>query len=312
MLRLNRYILALVLWISFFFNIERLDINNVEVVNVASPIYVLAVIMMVLGLLLPQMVHTKSWHLQVVTILVFIVVKLYGSRPIWGGPYTYLSLFEFSSLLISATLAHTIGRLSADFVETARALLFADTAGHVYAPENATLRIKHEMQYSRRTEHPLSVVVLETNTDQAHVTLHATAQEIQHLLVKRYSTVALTRLLAWRSRRTDFILDQNDQGQLILVAPGVGKDQIPTIISRLNEQAQQHLGITLRYGVATFPEEGVTFDELVYQAGRHLQSEDHEEHRRAIVDWSGAAGRPHVGEIGDSDPIIIPVRRSIP
>ncbi|MFQ5856323.1 MAG: hypothetical protein ACE5LU_11840 [Anaerolineae bacterium] len=296
MLRLNRYVLALVLWITFLFNVERFAITGTEFINISPPVYAVAVTMVALGLLLPHWVRTKPWHLQTIAILSFFIVKSSAGQPAWGSEHTYLSLFELIVLLITVTLAHTVGRLSADSVEMVRALILSDMAGYVYTPGEAKLRIKHEMQHSRRGDHPLSVIMMDVDTENARVDLHATAREIQRLLVKRYSTVALARLLAWGSRRTDFLLDQSDEGRLVLVAPRVGKDQVPMIISRLNEQAQQHLGTTLRYGVASFPDEGVTFEELIVQAEQDLRLGGQERDWKTVVTWPETTSEQRIME----------------
>ena len=204
--------------------------------------------------------------------LVYLATQLNTIHTLSENRNIYLVLFELTALLITVTLAHMVGRLSADFVETVRSLILADTSGHVYTPEEAQTRIKHEMQYARRADQPLSVIVMEVDAQNARVQLHATAREIQRLLIKRYSTIALLRLLAWRSRRTDFFLDQYETGRMVLVAPRAGKEEIPAIISRLSQLAQQYLDIRLKYGVASFPQEGLTFEELLYQAEEDLRT----------------------------------------
>lgn len=275
MLRLNRYILALVLWVAFLFNVERFDAGGREVFNISSSIYFVAVLVAVVGLSLPHWVRTGAWVMYAIALLAFILAKSVDGRPMWGAGQTYLTFFEASAIFITTTLAHTVGRLSNDFVEAVRALTFAGTAGPVYAAEEAEQIVKRELQYSRRANRPLTVMVIEANPHNAAIDLHATAREIQQLLVRRYSLVALTRLLAWRIRRTDFVVYQTLEGRLVLIAPRAGKDQTASITSRLNEQAQRHLGITLQCGVATFPDEGVTFEELVAYAEQALLPKAH-------------------------------------
>ena len=283
MLRINFKVLGLILWMSILFNIERLDVNRLTAANIGIPIYIAAILVIVLGLLLPQYIKTKSWHLFLVCTILFLIAKNLTSQPIFGNGSTYLSAFELGALFISAMLAHSLGRSTSDLVDTARALIFADLSGHVYTPAEADFRIKQEMQYARRADEPLSIVVIEAKPEDAEINLHATAIEIQNLIVKRYSTAALTRLLAWKSRRTDFFLDQRDSGHLVLVAPRAGKDQIPTIIGRLTRQAKDSLGISLNLGIATFPEQGITFEELVYQAEQDLKDQATAVHNRGQI-----------------------------
>jgi hypothetical protein len=273
MLRLNRYILALVLWLSFLFNIERLDldIGSTDVFNISYSIYITAVLMIIIGLTLPQWRRRSHWLIEGLAVLGFVIASSIDDRPAWGGGYTYLSLFELMAMLTTATLAYMVGRLSADFIDTVRSLIFTDTEGRVYDIHEAESMIKREMQYTRRVNRPLSIMVLEADSNGRPADLQATAQEIQRLLAKRYSLMALARLMARTLRRTDFILDYAKQGRLVLVAPEMHKEQTISIVERLNEQAQRRLGISLRSGVASFPNQGVTFEELLYQAEQDMQ-----------------------------------------
>ncbi len=273
MLLLNRYTLALVLWLTFLFNIERLHINKTEFIDIAAPIYVLAVALVVVGLVLPQWQRMRTLTMQLLALLLFVIIKLFHGRPYWGDGYTYLTLFELSATLITITLAQKVGSLSADFVGTVRTMLFSDLAGRVYASDEAELIVKREMQHSRRRNRPLSVLVVEAGAEGAVVNVSTTAREIERLLAKRYSLEAMTRLLAGAIRRTDFILDQTGQGRLVLVTPEMRKEQAGAVLQRLNDQTQKRLGVTLRCGVASFPDQGITFEELIDQAERDLRGE---------------------------------------
>jgi hypothetical protein len=272
MLRINRYIIALVVWLLFFFNIERLDLGfqQPDIANIATPVYIVVGAMVMLGLVLPQYQRVPLWRLYIVAAASFVVAALWGKRPTWGGMYTYISLFELCAVLISMTLAHRVGRLSADFVETVRGLLFSELDNRVYAPAQAEPMVKREMQYSRRANRPLSVMVLDTK-GRGKQDLPATAAEIQQLLTKRHSMVALTRVITRTLRRTDFVLDRTADGRLVLVMPEIRKEQAETIISRLNDQVQRRLGLGVQAGIASFPDQGVTFEELVLQAEQDLQ-----------------------------------------
>jgi GGDEF domain-containing protein len=305
MLRLNRYILALVLWLTFFFNIERLDLNigTPDVFNISYSVYIAAVAMVVIGLILPQWRRRSIWLVEVIALLGFVIASSINDRPAWGGGYTYLSLFELVAVMVTATLASMVGRLTADFIDTVRSLIFTDAEGRVYDIQEAQSIIKREMQYTRRVNRPLSIMMIEADSTGPRANLQATAQEIQRLLAKRYSLMALSRLMARTLRRTDFILEQAHEGRLVLVAPEMRKEQTDAIIERLNEQAQRRLGISLRSGVASFPDEGVTFEELLYQAEQDLhpseaerRSSDSSEQHESTTEKLAVIERPAVLE----------------
>lgn len=286
MLRLNRYIIALVLWLSFLFNVERLDLNvgSSNIANIASPVYVVAAMMVLLGVLLPQWRRVPLWRVNLIAVASFLATLAIVQRPFWGDIQTFVTIFELMAVVISATLGYLVGRLSADFIETVHAMMFVDLDGRVYDADEAEPVIKREMQSSRRSNRPLSVMVLDAKTSSGKINLQETAREVQNILVKRQSMVALARLLPRALRRTDFVLHEVGDGRLVVVMPELRKEQTGPIIERLGHVAQRRLGLSVQYGIASFPDNGVTFEELVYQAEKNLTPTQDSRRIDAVID----------------------------
>lgn len=277
MLRLNRYLVLLVGWLAFFYNIERLDFDSKnDVFNIATPVYIVVTILVVLGIVLPQYRRVPLWRMLLIAVLSWSTTLLTVREGFWGGAYTYISMFEVTAAMLTVTVAHRVGTASADFLETVRSLMFSDMDDRVYQMNEAEPMIKREMQFARRANRPLTVMLLDTNNNGKPLDHQIAAQEIQQLLARRHSLVALTRLLTRTLRRTDFVLDQTKEGRLVLVMPEMKPDQTQAIIRRLKERAQRRLGIAVRCSVASFPEQGVTFEELVYQAEQQMRPVGHD------------------------------------
>lgn len=274
MLRLHRYIVALILWLTFFFNVERIDlvVDAKNVSDIASPIYIVVGLVAVLGVLLPRWEWFSIWKMLFLSLVCVGIGYTFSKHPILGDLYTFVSLFELSSVLVTAVLSYTVGRLIADFVDTVRSFVITDSDKRVYTREQVEAVIRREMQHSRRVNRPLSVMVLDPAGEHAEVALSATAREIQKLLLKRYSLVSLLRLLLRTLRRTDIVLDRTEQGRVVVIMPEVRHEQIEAVIARLNESTRRRLGFTLRYGVASFPHHGLTFEELMRSAERNLRT----------------------------------------
>lgn len=272
MLSLPRYVVALFLWVSFFFNIERLHINKSELVNIAFPVYLLVTGLLVLGLVLPQWRPISVATMLVIAFVSFWIAKVLYGRPYWGEAYTYLTLLELAAVLITAALAHRVGLLTADFVETVRGLFLSDLDGRVHPSDQTETLIKREMQSARRRNYPLSILLVEADTAGSTVELNATAREIQRLLIQRLGLVRLTRLLALNLRPSDSIVEEIGQRRWLLMTSEVQRAQAATILQRLNDQTKRQFGIRLRYGAASFPEEGLTFEDLMTKAEQDLKT----------------------------------------
>lgn len=284
MLSLPRSVLALILWLTFFFNIERLHVNKSELINIAFPTYLLVAALVVLGLLLPQWFHISLTPMFTLAFLAFGVVKFLHGRPFWGDAYTYVTLFELTSVLLTVTLAHRVGRLTADLGETIQALLFAGLNGRVHPAEQAEVVAKREMLSARRRNHPLSLLLIEADTQNANIALSTTAQEIQRLIAQRIGLVTLTRLLASSLRGSDSIVDESERGRWFLLTSIAERTSANAILQRLNEQATKALGIQLKFGIANYPDQGLTFKDLVASAEQDLHAEKIERRGDTIPD----------------------------
>jgi hypothetical protein len=281
---LPRNIFLLVVWITFFFNIERLHINKSELINIAPPTYVLAAILLMVGLLLPQWRPISTVGMFAFAFFAFMVTKLLYGRPYWGEAFTYLTLFELTGVLITTAFAHRVGQLTADFVETLHSLFLSDLERRVYPPGQAEAIVKREMQSTRRQNHPLSILLVRADAGEANIKLSPIAHEIQRLVTQRLGLVALTRLLAGNLRPSDLIVEEINRGQWLLMTSVARRGQAYAILRRLDDQTKKQFGIPLRYGIASFPEQGLTFEDLIAQAEQDLKTGHAEPHGEAALD----------------------------
>jgi len=90
-------------------------------------------------------------------------------------------------------------------------------------------------------------------------------------MMQRYVLAVTARMLARHLRRTDLIIEDGKPGRLILVAPETPESNARILGDRLVHLVQDRLGITARYGVATFPDHSLTFEDLLDVAERHLR-----------------------------------------
>ena len=284
MLSLQRYIFLLVVWIAFFFNIERLHVNRNALINITLPTYIIVTAVIILGLMLPRWYRFSAIFVYGVAILSFVVTKLLYDRPYWGDAYTYLTLFEFASILVTAVLAHRVGQLIADFGETVRALLLTGVDKRVHPQEQAEIIAKQEMLSARRRNYSLSMLLIEADTASAKIKPSTTAHEIQQLLTRRMGLVTLTRLLATNLRTSDSIVDGSEQGRWLLMTAELDRTRASMILDRLNAQSTKGLGIRLKFGIASYPEQGLTFEDLLVRAEQDLKSEHKISSSEGVID----------------------------
>src|SRR5687767_13475440 len=98
MQHIRRSILLLVSMLAMFFNIERLDFGQDNIIDISTFVYVLTLIAVMATLLIPRLGQLRTLPLVALWTLGYVSMRLLAGveRPIIGGLYTYLTLTELA------------------------------------------------------------------------------------------------------------------------------------------------------------------------------------------------------------------------
>src|SRR3990172_12425882 len=108
---LRRSIIALISLLAIFYNIERFDFGQENVIDIQSFVYVIG-LAAVLSIIFIPVLHRSSIYLPLVLWLggyLFAKLLIFSdSRPLLGGLYTYLTVTEAGLLCILIWLAYHV------------------------------------------------------------------------------------------------------------------------------------------------------------------------------------------------------------
>ncbi|UCC87053.1 MAG: hypothetical protein JSV81_19715, partial [Anaerolineales bacterium] len=224
MRRLPTSIVAFIIGLAIFYNIERLDFGQQNVVNIDSFVYVLGLVAVVSVIWVPLLrranvlVSFAAWTSIYLLAKVLLIVAL-GRHPLLGGIYTYLSITEAALLLIIVWLAHTVASALDDFEGAVEKVTFIDNNKRIRRLDEATDEIQHEIFRSRHYHHPLSIVIVKPEPGFIQTALHRAVQEVQQTMLKTYVINSMVQTFSKYIRRTDLILEQRDQERFMILCP---------------------------------------------------------------------------------------------
>jgi hypothetical protein len=268
----RRLIVALTLSLALLFNIERLDFGTVNTIDISSFTYVVATAAVASILLFPRLTQRSTTQATLLWLSAYLVGKLFHKYPLIGDVYTYLTVTEVAFLLFVIQLTSQVNRHFNDFEEAVENITFADTTHRIQPLSSGTDAIQTELVRSRRYQAPLSLVLISPQPESIKVILHRTVQEVQQAMMSRYVLAGLARLVSNEIRRTDMLFEQRRRARLALVCTHTAPEDTQILIDRIRASASQHLGVTLDISVAGFPDEALTFEELLDQADQKLQT----------------------------------------
>jgi len=289
MKHLRRSIIVLLIYLTVLYNVERLDLGQANIINISTFVYVLGIVTIVAILTAPVLQRASLRVLLVAAGGVYLLTKLLLSNPAtwWGGIYTYLSITEVTLYLIAIAVAYDVTRGLREFEEAVINITFASVSRRVQKLDQAGEDIHQELIRSRRHHRPLTVMVAKFDPKSIDVDLHRHVREIQQAMMARYAHVGLARLISQQARRIDLVADQQDQGRFIILSPESDVAGATALAERIRVAAEQQLGVAVTYGVASFPQDALTFEELVAYAETNSRVQLAQE---AVYSMSGSKG----------------------
>jgi hypothetical protein len=213
---------------------------------------------------------------------IYLAGKLLLGRPLLGGIYTYLSITELSLLLMTIWVTHKLTCSLGSFEEAVERITFTDNTNKRVRPiEDAYDEIQIEMFRSRHHHHPLSIIVVEPDLGTTQTSLHRVVQEVQQGMMNSYIINSMAHTLGEYIRRTDFVLEQRNRGRFVILCPDTNVADLSLMVEYVQLVAKEQLGTDITCGVATFPDEAITFEELLRKAESHLQNPKGNDNRPA-------------------------------
>jgi len=267
----------LLVGLSLFFSIERVDFGQENIIDIQSFVYILGTAAVVSTILLPSFARLSISRLILLWFFIFILFKLLlmNDRPFLGGIYTYLTLTEAVFVLVLVYLAHQVARNYSDFQQAAEYVTLADAGRHLLKVEDASQEIGREMSRSRHFHRALSVIVVRPDKQSVVKAAPRLVEEIQQNVAELWTAVRLSNVIKEQLRVVDMVMEDRENGRFIILCPEIDTQGANMLTDRVGKALSDQLGVNISYGVASFPKEALTFETLLTQAGSQLKTLDH-------------------------------------
>jgi GGDEF domain-containing protein len=274
MTKYRRTLFLLSIALVIFFNLERLAFDNLAV-GISSSVYVVGTLAVLSMLALPRIRKMSSLAAVVFWAVFYLLVRIATQsvthHPVFEGLYLYSTILEILILDILALIAQQAGLELDDFEDAVQHITMDDICHDVRQLDETMGDIQLELLRSRRHNYPLTVIMMEPDPGSVHVALNHSILDIQKLLIRRYVLTSLTRITSNLIRRTDLLVDQAADQRIIVISPDTNLASANELAKRIAGALSQKTDVKINYGLAAFPEEDLTIDELLSHAERRLR-----------------------------------------
>jgi GGDEF domain-containing protein len=130
--------------------------------------------------------------------------------------------------------------------------------------DEASGRVKIEFTRSRRYHRPLAILLMEVDP-QVQKENGQVLKSIQSDIVNRFTSARIGQIIDDRIRQTDLVL-RDRQWTYVIICPETTYASVRLLANRISQAVREKTGYSILWGVAAFPEEALTFEDLMKKA----------------------------------------------
>ena len=181
---------------------------------------------------------------------------------------TLSTIAEVCAIVITILLARWVSSAVSEF-ESAIAHITIGRRGQ--APEPGSGSIYREIRRARNYERPLALMAIAVEEKSVRVALDRMVQEAQLTMMKQYALSGVSKVLCEELEDCNVVVQSN--GHFLIGLPEVTPEQLPALMERLRQLVSEQVGVSLKIGTASLPQDGLTFEGLQDKAIKDMASE---------------------------------------
>jgi len=264
MYQLRILIVAAALWLIFLFGLARPDLVGMDL---SPALYVLVLAAVLIIFFLPDI---GAWHWAAVTVpglLIYIGLGALGAlgHSVLAWPETPI---EIIVLLITQFLASTTSLVVAKLEQIMESVVIDASSSRILPAADGEEATNGELFRARRFSRPVAFLLLRL-TDIPQLRSAPTDRfDLHSALQRSYLRARIGQLVESMVYRTDPLAWQGDN--LVLCLPETNRGEAEQLAGQIHALVSMSLNIRLPIGVASFPDDGLIYADLVAAAGRQL------------------------------------------
>jgi len=269
MSNLRRSFIGATVYLAVIFVLGQTDYTGRPIINFASYFYLAVMVAVPVTFLVPG-IAKMSWLIPLaIWAGIYIVILQTISREHSANPGEFsVIVLEFILLELGVWLAQGLAQQLSHAESIMDAMALSAFPNRVHEIDSEDQRIKIELTRSRRYSRPLSLVIIATEPEDQKLTKEM-LKSMQHDLMHRFTAARIGQIIDDRVRQTDLVL-RDHHGHFVILCPETDLGSATLLGRRIAQSVKERTDVDILCGVAAFPEEALTFDDLVRKARERL------------------------------------------
>ncbi len=263
-------ITVLVTYVIAILGIANIDSFQESVIDFNPTFFVFIALivsseLLITGNLIRSGVKISYYTIILFWVTVYFVVWLFyfkNDRPV------QVQLIQLLLVAISAGLAYDVGKRVGEIDRALDGLSSSAYPNRARNIQEARDLIAAEITRSRRYHLTLSILVFRLDMSKSKDERKG-YKSLESDMLERFAVAKISQILSDLARNTDLVLyDKNSQ--FVILCPETDSNNISILAERITAAVDESLGVKIGWGKAVFPDEALTFDDLLQTARKRL------------------------------------------
>jgi hypothetical protein len=257
------------LYLALILVLGQADYIGKPIINFASYFYLVAMIGVPVTLFFPGVNRVSTKVPLLVWAGIYSLLLLFIDRDLTTTSSDLsIVVLEFVLLETGIWLAHQLAR-QINHAESIMDELAVGAFPHrAQELEEASNRVKIEFTRSRRYHRPLAMLLMEVDPE-THKENGQALKSIQTDIVNRFTSARIGQIIDDRIRQTDLVL-RDRQWSYVIICPETDYSSVLLLARRISQAVKEKTGYSILWGIAAFPEEALTFEDMMKKARERL------------------------------------------
>jgi len=257
MKEITRKIILVILFQGIVFSLGWLDFGSQSVFHIHPLVYLLLEIAILSIIAIPVLQYASLYMSLLMWALIYLVTLFIRIKILNLALFYQVVAIEFLLLEAAVWLSHALAGTLHEQEKIMRSFIYSVFPGRILNLQDAEERISLELLRSRRHNRPLTIIVIKSES--------GVIDRPDHEVLELFAETRIGQIINGQARQTDLIM-RDRSGQFIILCPETDFTNSTVLAERIQQAINEKMGVSVSWGVASFPEEGLTIDGLLYKA----------------------------------------------
>ncbi len=269
MTHLRRSLFWVGLYIAIIIVLGVLDLENLPVINFASYFYISALVIGLVITVIPSISRIPLYLVMGICGVIYLGLGKVINRAYTGSTALDVILLELVIIEVGVWLSYQLGGVITHSESLIDVLAQGSFPNRATDLDEGTDRINVEFGRSRRYHRQISLMILQAKPENKEE-VKEVLKSLQQDVLSRLQLARIAQVVSECIRQTDILLRDHSE-HFIVLCPETGLDSMPPLAKRIKDKAMQRTGLLTSFGLAVFPEEALTFEDLLQVARNRLE-----------------------------------------